>query len=1232
LIDALNLSNGYYTIIYAPKGTATTTIPALGTFNAPSINISPAPYISTTYAGNTFNYININTDSIQYSIAYLKIYAGINGATPVLLDSVAGNTKFYAHYNAINGATYSYYIKAGYAAGKESSASNTVSLTPGVYAAVWQTQPQYAGSGKVYMMAKQPVTGAPLKYYFQSVSGGGHSYGYTNSTSYTDSLLTNGNTYVYQFRMVDSVRGAGTESDWSAPVSIYLADSAKGGFAYKFAFADNSSYIIPNGIGPSTYAATTIDTTGLRFIKHAPAPYVHPRIYCNPEDSTDIKWRLKNTASGRAVAKYIHANTTLLNLGYGPGTFSLSANYAKDTLGAPIFSNVGYYNEKPRYDALAAGDTSATQNIANGFGGYANKLANALAYEAFECWLFKGQTDSTTMTSYTTRANRLAKAVAFWAKKALTVNSPAVSFANRDTYGSLQIAFIYDFLYDQMTTTQRDTVRMFIAALQPTDSSQLHLYNTPSYATISNWATFGWEIWNMLAIEGETGYTQRDDNTLQNYCRTVLNFLNYGFYSQTGSPVEGIGKNQLNVPMMVALAKRGYSMLGHPAIRAFATKYYPAVMQPFGYSMLGTDLLGGTGTLNDFVNNTYLSAAYGGWKHAVSLDPIGLKWIYPNDSTIDFVWKNYMQKDKAGGPTYNYNYRYQDFLGDAASHAGYWNFLHAAIFASDYSATPLLTQAQKIYTNNLMYFDSLGGFATLRSGYDTLSTALFFHCRTDLGGHTHANKNDIVYSALGRIWIPRIFTNANTNYPLSSGTGASSSVLINNVGQSVDTTLAQNLNILPVPGRILNFYNKPNAQSIAGDATDAYSYQWSYLFGGYANDNPLLGGAYTKVLKTLNSYRYAKYYNFDDIPLYNKYTQGDYSWNSGPYYYRTVSSPWLNGTIQKAYRTVALVTDNRPYVLTADDVQKDNVVNNYKWVAQIANDLTVDSVVVTTSVAGFRNDFILKEPSATGSRRLLVRVLYNRGAVNTNIPVYVDSITNPINSVTPNNKLPRMVIESNSVDPKFKVMLFPYTVGAALPVTYWSADSSRLFVLNNGTNKTIQFPLDSVGRTNIIVNDGITGAVFYNKTNTDISVLTNWGTNLDGTGLSPLNFSDTGQTFRIKNNGFLAGTLNLSGQNAKLIVDSFKTFTIKPAGVLTAATQTTIDFQGQNVIVESDNTGTGAVGNIQGQLLNATNVSVQRFITQKEHSGYWQQQSQLPITSKITGKIISVMQAVTVHI
>lgn len=853
---------------------------------------------------------------------------------------------------------------------------------------------------------------------------------------------------------------------------LYSNDSAKGGFAYKFSFADNTSFFVPNGTGPSTYNPLMIDTTGLRVIKHAPAVGIHPRIYCNPEDSTSIKWRFQNTASGRALSKYIHTITTLLQLGQGGSTgYSTNANYARDTLGNVMIGNVGFTNVKLMYDSLAAGDIGVVNNYTNLWGGTALRMANVLSYEAFECWLYRGTIDPVTNTSYTQRAQKLSRAVSIWAQRALANTSFPLSFANRDRFGSIQMALIYDFLYDQMTTTQRDSVRMALAAIAVRDSMNLNLVNSPSFTVISNWATFGYEIMPLLAIEGEQGYTQQNENALRAYCRILLNFFNYGIYEATGAPVEGTGKNQLNIAMLTALARRGYSLLGHPAVKAYAQKYYPAIQQPFGYSMLGTDLLGGTGYLG--LNGQYVSPSTGGWKHILSLDLVAYKWIFPRDTTVDFLYKNFIQRTHARSATAPHSYYFHEVMRTSLSQPTYWNYLWAAAFVSDYTPTPFQVQAQHVYQKK-MYFDSLGGFAVMRSGFDTLSHALFYHNRTDLGGHTLANKNDIVYSALGRIWIPRNFSNANSNYALASGTKMMSSILINNIGQSVDTTIAQNLDILPIPGKIVDYKNTPTYMLIAGDAKDAYSFSWSYLFGGYTGDNPLLSNsAYSRVLTPLNSFRYAQYYSFDNTPLYNRFTQGNYSWAAGPRYARTVSRSWLLGNVAKAFRTVAMINDAKPYVIVTDDVERNNSVNNYKWIAQLANDLIIDSVVVNLNNSNYRNDIIFREPTSTGNRRFLVRILNNTGAISNTVPAYVDSVQNPINNVSPNNRLPRLVVESNSVDPKFKIMLFVYRVGENIPVTSWNSSRDRLTINNNSTIKTILFPIDTAGRTNIEIIEGI---------------------------------------------------------------------------------------------------------------------------------------------------------------
>ncbi|HAN40128.1 MAG TPA: hypothetical protein DCQ29_14595, partial [Chitinophagaceae bacterium] len=418
-------------------------------------------------------------------------------------------------------------------------------------------------------------------------------------------------------------------------------------------------------------------------------------------------------------------------------------------------------------------------------------------------------------------------------------------------------------------------------------------------------------------------------------------------------------------------------------------------------------------------------------------------------------------------------YFYQDAFRTSLSQPTYWNHLYAPAFITDYSPSTIATQAQQVYHNNHVYFDSIGGMATIRSGSSMQAAALFFHNRQDMGGHPYANKNDILYSALGRIWITRITTNANSNYYRAAYTGASSGILVNNVGASCDTTIDRTEEMMVVPGKIVAFNQQPSIVTIAGDARDAYSYIWHGSFGGFQNHHPFLSNTYKKVTRSLNSFRYAPYYPFDDVPLYDKLAVTNYPWNANsPYYNRYVQTTYVNGVMRKVYRTAAMIMDTRPYVIIADDVQKDSSINNFKWVAQIANDLIIEARIVERSANGFRNDIIFREPTATGNRRFLVRVLNNNNPLDSTLPGYIDSIINPVSNLTPNNRLPRLVIESNSIDPQFKIMLLAYNQGEALPITTWNADRTRLIVTNNGTTRVVAFDIDTVGRTNINLIEG----------------------------------------------------------------------------------------------------------------------------------------------------------------
>ena len=1073
LVDGINLSSGYYTIIYAPKGSSTTTIPYIGTFTPSSVSISPAPTLTSVFAGNTYDYLFIDSTALTYPVAYTKIFVSVNGGATSAIDSVSGVPAYYAHYHLTNGNTYAYTVSAVYAPGKESVQSNSVTAIPNQFTPSWGTLPQFAGSGKAYMSASSPSGGLPIKFNFKNTTNNDSS-GYTVSNYYTDSSLTNGNTYTYQFLYYDTTQGLATASNWSLQESVLIADSVQGGFTYNLSYLDPTTIWAPNGIGPSTITPATEDMTGLRMVEHAPAVGVHPRVFINPEDSTSIRWRLANTYSGKSAAKWIHAYTTFLNLGDVSGSpWNYSRYYNLDTMGYEYINNGGEWNVQPYYNYLAAGDTSTNPNynystLWNGEGG---RMAYLFSQEAMECWLYRNQYDPATGLNYATRATKLANAITTWAKKALANTTTPLSPANAAQFGGANMFYVYDFLFDQMTTNQQDTVRMALMAMLP-DSSYFHGMEAASYTCTSNWMSFPQGVTYFFAVEGEPGYTKEDTVTVNLYERGLWNFLTYGVYSQTGNVYEGLGKDQLDVTDLYAASKRGYSMLGHPSVRSFGTKYMPAIIQPFGYSMVGTDLLGGTQS-NNYAYPGFSSPATGGWKKSLE-DIGGLKWIFPNDTTIDYVWKNYIQKPTASSPynpSISPNYYFYsdegDNFGDGVGGNSYFNNrISGLLFASDYFSTPLNTEAQTAFGNNKMYFDSLGGFATLRSGYDSTATAVFFANRQDMGGHTYANKNEVVYSAQGRIWFPRPSSDANSQFDAlaATGVGAASGILVNNYGASIDTAASSaDGGNLATPGKIVYFQDSSNMLSIAGDATIPYSYGWLGQFGGWTGASPYLNPpSIVPVTASPNSFRYSPFYSFDNTSYYNRLSYSDAAFTQPSYLRYSQQNFSPNGVYTKMFRTVSLIQATKPYVIIADDNQLNTSSNDYKWFCQLPTDVTIASTAVNLSNTNYQNDIILKETS--GNRRLLVRVLNNNGAISSTVPGVLDSTTYSLSGLN------RLIVESHSVDPQFKVLLFAYNNGDSLPITTWSSDKSKVYVYNNGVTNTIAFSLNSSGRTTISLN------------------------------------------------------------------------------------------------------------------------------------------------------------------
>lgn len=800
--------------------------------------------------------------------------------------------------------------------------------------------------------------------------------------------------------------------------------SKKGGYIYGWNNYSNSN---TSGLGNRT---VNWDSTEVAQIKHAPAIGVHPRVYFGPSDIPEIKNRLDNTLSGNSVKASIRAYSLLLNLG---SSYNQNASYAKDASGNRYIQNSGAWNGAAQYTKLVNQDPTVWNGVDIK---RRHRTASAMSLEAFTCLLYPTETDPALGISNNQRAQNLATAMTFWANQVIGDPNVNPDSNNFNLLGGTHMALCYDLMYNNLTVAQRLTIRTALSQIIP--DNPRHGGDTTAFSNTTNWSTLNsFEIIINLSMEGESGYKPV---LTQEWMRSLHNFINYGWYD-SGAGYEGLGKNYQFVTTLIACAKRGYSLLSHPHVRAYGEDFLPAIMQPFGKGFTSYDVWGGSGY--DEVQGQYKFNA---------ADAVGLKWAFPNSEKIDFVWRNYISSSY-NNDTNGYVY------AQIAPDDSYNNYLiPAAVFALDYSTQPWQAQANVTVETDFVADDR--GLAVFKSSKDKNALAVQFHARQDLGGHTHGDRLDFTLSGLERIWIRKTY--GGSQFQPSK---YHSMVLIDDLGVAVGDPDGDKSR---QPATVLNYSIADDISKIAADATYAYKWEWHWSARNASQNHPWLGpNGWQAVTETWNDFlTVPKQEAHFNIPFY------DYPhWTQGNKLERMVKR--LYNPVEKVVRNIGLIKGAHPMLLVVDDVKKDNALHNYKWTAQLARDLELDHYDVNLSNTNYKCDIILKEPVATGNRRLLIRILQNENYDGTTNPGslevldYVDYFTGATFNPNPNFVRSRLVVESNSITPNFKVLIYPYTLGQELPTTNWNSSKTELQIQFTNFQKFVNFPKDTANNTQI---------------------------------------------------------------------------------------------------------------------------------------------------------------------
>lgn len=776
---------------------------------------------------------------------------------------------------------------------------------------------------------------------------------------------------------------------------------------------------------------------GVRKINQIPKPGVHPRIFFTPEDLPDIRKRLKETQCGQNAWKNLLCWTEMIK-----GNYDDQADYTKpDTwngsfgglhgrvplfrLNAPREKGKPNYNKNEKaaelYQALKSGKATDLPPF----------YWNVFALEAFRCLIEDDKSGAETLAKVVITALKIDQAKRDEKRKKKKETTPPAQ-----PVGAFQLSFIYDFIYNWLTPAQRKAIHDELAATTWSHDN----YGTFNEATSarSNWATFSYWLLETLGIEGEDGF---NDLKIRGMYRGWRNMLTYGWF-QSGAVFEGEAKSQIGMDGVIPLAMRekkyGFENLsGHPYVQAYAKIFLPHSVNPMQTGFIKYDLLGGS---------------HG---RPMPMDTLGLKYMFPNDKIIDWLFRCAIGEKYENVPDRPDGYRN--------------DLLFALIFSTDFD--PANNDPAKFGLGNTFFCGERALMMT-RSSWNKDAMMLNMHTRQANGGHPFSDRNSIMLAGAGRIWSP-------TGYA-SFRTSENSTVCIDGKSQQEST-----------PGRMLDFIDTPDATFAVGDAKYCWDWSWRSLGkqGGFYTLADVRAGKVEippncePVTHTVNDFAFTKL----PFAYLNKPIFETPSWIQP----KGAISPIVrepNFPVKKAFRTAGLVRGEHPYTMLVDDIRKDDSVHRYDWTLRIEYDIQIAKLannpdgtmdIVLTGNDPKQDQKRPKEPLfpmiaadtviPAGQPMLLVKVLNrnldkSKPAANPEI-VELDNLANPKKY----GNIRRLVIPADAVSPDFKVLLYAYKQGEPVPDIAWDKNRKTVTVKIGGQQDTITFSPSTSGKTDIAI-------------------------------------------------------------------------------------------------------------------------------------------------------------------
>jgi len=534
--------------------------------------------------------------------------------------------------------------------------------------------------------------------------------------------------------------------------------------------------------------------------------------------------------------------------------------------------------------------------------------------------------------------------------------------------GGADFALAYDYLYDHMTSDERQVCRQALS--EATKDLVPWGMGFPQGRAVSNWYGYHGEVGPMLlAIEGEEGF---QSDQWERFRTAIRNWVEVQMYETGGANEDGYTANtslREGQFTLLAMARRGENLFD---TRRFLNYWKWTVLS----LVPGED----TGETVGYTCNRvapYESA------------PVLARWAVPGDPCLNFYLRQYK--------------------GEDYSRQNRWQYAPmTTLFCMNWEDSETLPlDMARLGLPITAVFPPQGLFIT-RSDWSDDAAYLNLLARHDAWYDRHENvdRGRFVFAALGRRWaVDRPWGQALKSHDHNL-------VHIDGLAQAeagVGRGKAPNARLV-AHGDLDAQADRPGLLSYAVmDLKNAYDWTWSHNWSKPGDEWEPETRSFEQLGWTWKRPgQPPALFGHDDetSPQYN--FQGCNVWRA-PY-----------NPVQYGWRTGILVRAPQPYALIVDDVKKDDQARRYDWFMQIPHDVEfipqADGSVLLTELA---EEQTYGRPNV-GSRRLLI-VPLGPGKPTVRLEEYASKTSRDVA-----HKARRLVISRELVEGRFRVLLLPF--------------------------------------------------------------------------------------------------------------------------------------------------------------------------------------------------------------